>query len=597
MKILFNKTIFISLMVLMTIFIACKKSYLDTGALGTVSATTLSTKDGVNGLLIGAYSLLDGKDVAGVSNWVYGGVASDDAHTGVEANLVNGAISPIENYTVNASSNPLNGKWGSLYAGIQRANEVLRILPKVPSAGLGSLTDDERKQVEAEAIFLRGVYHLEAAKIWRNIPYVDETISFANGNFNVPNTNTVWSFIEADFQRAAENLTDIKTEVGRANKWAAKAFLAKTYMFQNKFAEAKPLLEDIILNGVTSSGAKYALVNFADNFNPAKKNGPESVFAVQMSVKDGANGLNGRSSDQLNFPIQGPSTCCSAYQPSFSLVNSFKTDTNGLPLIYSFNDADITNDQGLSSSDPFVPYDGPLDPRLDYTVGRRGIPYLDWGIHPGQSWIKQQSLGGPYSPIKNLYYQSQASTSVEGDHNTYTSNNYTMIRFADVLLWAAEVEVEVGSLSQAEAYVNLVRARAANPEGWVKKYIDDQNPLAGFTDVPAANYVIGLYAGQFEQGGKDFAREAVRFERKLEFAMEGHRFFDLQRYNDQQPGYMSDVLNAYILHETSIPGYNFEYMKNAQFVQGKNELFPIPQSQIDLSMEKGSPTLVQNPGY
>ncbi len=100
----------------------------------------------------------------------------------------------------------------------------------------------------------------------------------------------------------------------------------------------------------------------------------------------------------------------------------------------------------------------------------------------------------------------------------------------------------------------------------------------------------------FSSQGQEYSRKAVRFERKLEFAMEGHRFFDLQRY-DKGTGYMADVLNAYIQHETSIPGYNYQILKGAKFTKGTNELYPIPLPQIDLSVQNGTKTLKQNPGY
>lgn len=577
---------------------SCKKEYLDVGAIGSTSEETLANKVGVNGLLTGAYSLLDGWGVAGSTyyfigpeNWIFGGVTSDDAHTGTEA----GALPPmtsVESYNYDASMLPFNHKWIVLYAGVQRANDALRVLAKVPS---GILTDAETLQIKAEATFLRAVYHMEAAKLWENIPYIDETISYANGNYNVANTGPIWTKIEADFKFAADNLTATKSEVGRANKWAAKSFLAKTLLFERKFTEAQPILADIIANGVTSKGEKYALVNFADNFNPSKKNGPESVFAVQMSVNDAATYQNGNIGASLNFPMGGPATCCGAYQPSFSLVNSFKTDaTTGLPLIDTFNNSDINHDLGIESSQPFTPYAGTLDARLDYTVGRRGIPYLDWGNHPGKAWIRQQAVAGPYSPIKSIYYKAQqATTSYAG---RYTSNNYTMIRFADVLLWAAEVEVELSNFAKAQEYVNLVRARAANPAGWVKKYLDSANPTGGYSADPAANYKVGLYTNEFTSKGQAFAREAVRFERKLEFAMEGHRFFDLRRW-DNGTGYMADVLNAYVKHETSIANYNFVYMNGAKFTKGKHEIYPIPQAQIDLSVSNGTAALKQNPNY
>src|SRR5690606_34354275 len=115
-----------------------------------------------------------------------------------------------------------------------------------------------------------------------------------------------------------------------------------------------------------------------------------------------------------------------------------------------------------------------------------------WGLHPGMAWIRQQNTGGPYSVIKNIAWQARKDTDRQ---NAGTNNPYNMIRYADVLLWAAEVEAEIGSLSEAERLVNMVRARAANPQGFVKKYIDNNEPLKGFKDEPAANYKIGLYTG------------------------------------------------------------------------------------------------------
>jgi hypothetical protein len=592
----FNYLLLITCLALVATTNSCKEEYLEINALGATGESTLANKAGVKGLLTGAYSLLDGWGVpnttyyfVGVSNWIFGGVTSDDAHTGTQASALP-PMESVESYNYDATMAPFNNKWMVLYAGVQRANDVLRVLAKTTDP---SMSAEEAKQIKAEAIFLRAVYHLEAAKLWENVPYLDETVSYSNGNYNVGNTTPVWPKIEADFKFAAENLSAAKAEVGRANSWAAKAFLAKTYLFQDKYTDAKPVLEDIIANGVTASGAKYALVNYADNFNPSKKNGPESVFAVQMSVAETYQ--NGNYGDALNFPMGGPATCCGAYQPSFSLVNSFKTDAEtGLPLIDTFNDSDVKNDQGIESSTPFTPYVGTLDARLDWTVGRRGIPYLDWGVHPGKAWIRVQSVAGPYSPIKTIYYQAAAATT--SAFSRWTSNNYTMIRFADVLLWAAEVEVEIGSLDKAQSYVNMVRARAANPAGWVKKYVDTASPLKGFTNEPAANYKVGLYTNQFVSKGKEFAREAVRFERKIEFGMEGHRFFDLRRW-DNGTGYMANLLNAYVKHETSIAGYDFTYMKGATFKKGKSELYPIPQAQIDLSVVNGNSVLKQNPNY
>ena len=587
--------------------ISCKR-YLEIPPTGVLSNNVLSTKAGVDGLLVGAYSLLRGYNPAvpndgvrqwtqAASNWIYGSVVADDAHKG-SVSYDQPEIASMESYNTTPVNTYLNDKWISLYAGVQRSNDVLRILPLVKD---GSLTTEQAKQIDAEAHFLRGFYLLELAKMYRNVPFIDEKVTYSAGNGNVANTDPIWPKIEADFKIAIAALPNAQAQPGRANLWAAKSFLAKTYMFQHKYTDANLVLKDIITNGVTASGVKYSLGNYADNFNPSTKNGAESVFAVQFTVHDGGNGLNGNSGDLLNFPAGGPATCCGFFQPSFSFVNAFKTDAiTGLPLFDTYNNADLKNDQGLVSSDPFVPTTETVDSRLDWTVGRRGIPYLDWGIHPGKSYITTQDEGGPYSPIKNVYYNAQqAATSDNGGGwapGQASSNNYNVIRFADVILWAAECEVEIGSLAQAETYVNLVRARAANPAGWVHTYIDNATPTKGFTNIPAAKYTVGLYSGQFTVKGQAYAREAVRFERRLEFGMEGHRFFDLQRY-DNGTGYMADVLNAYIQHELKVPKFNPVIFVGATFKKGKTEIYPIPQIQIDLSNGGGAQVLKQNPNY
>jgi len=615
------KSVLLVTLILLTISYSCNKD-LTKPAPGALSSAVLATKAGVDGLLIGTYALLNmnsGVAAVGgsawggaVSNWHFGGIASDDANKGSNSTDQPDAAT-IMNHTLDPNNAYVREKWAVCYDGIQRANDVLREIPLVKD---GSLAPADITEITAEAKFLRGVFELELAKIFRNVPYVDETITYVAGNYVIPNSTPIWPHIEADFTAAITTLPSIQAQVGRANKYAAEAFLAKTYMFEHKYAPAQTALKDLITNGVTSQGVKYALVPFNNNFDAAFKNGPESVFAVQSTVQDQAQGQNGNPGDVLNFPAAGPATCCGFYQPSFSLVNSFKVDpATGLPFFNTFDDVLLKSDQGVKASDSTYLPDSvtPLDPRLDWTAGRRGIPFLDWGTMPGASWARAQGDAGPYINIKNVYRKAQTATASDAFQGWAAGQsdavNFNMIRYADVLLWAAEVEVEIGSQAQAETYVNTVRARAADPTTWVKGRLTGYEVTKGFADAskpivdntkPAANYKIGLYSGQIAGGTKDFARQAVWFERKLELAMEGTRFFDLQRYDGLSggpatPGYMATTLNGYIKKNTSYDQKFFanSVLQGATFKQGKNEVYPIPQRQID--REGGQ--LKQNPGY
>lgn len=580
---------------------ACKESFLERVPVGQISGETLKTKAGVNGLLIGAYSLLDGVgagyDDHNTSIWNawLGDVGADDARKG-GGYCCQTERGEIENKKYNATNAILNDRWRLYYAGVQRANEAIRGLDNLPD---GEFTEEEATQVRAEARLIRGIFHLEAAKVWRNVPYVDETVTFSADNYRIKNDVSVWPKIEDDFKYAADNLTATKAQIGRGNKWAAKAFLAKTYMFQQKFAEAKPILEDIIANGTTSGGTHYKLIDrYGELFQPIYENNSENVFTVQMSVNDGGLGRNGNAGESFNYPgFLNPSGW--GHQPTFNLANTYKT-VDGLPMLDDWNQVDIPSDMGLDPvTDPFTPYAGPLDPRLDWVLGRRGIPFHDWGLKKDKP-----DVGGPYVQKKNTHWKKdeggKTSEVIDGWQQA-SGINYPMIRFADVLLWAAEVEVEIGDLQDAEDYVNIVRNRAANPDGFLKKYVNDNNPAAGFSNTPAANYQISPYDGEFVANGKTYARKAVHFERRLELAMEGHRFFDLQRYDALEPGYMADVLNAHMAHETAtqeaLTGFTYQIFDGANFIEGRHELYAIPQQQIDQSAEVSGPTLTQNPGH
>jgi tetratricopeptide (TPR) repeat protein len=460
----------------------------------------------------------------------------------------------------------------------------MRSIEQAKAAG-SDLTETDIKNITAETRFLRGHYYFELKRAFNNVPYVDETVDYGTGIEKVANNVDIWPKIEADLKFAYDNLPETQAQVGRANKWAAAAYLAKVYMYQKKYAEAKALYDLIVANGKTSNGLKYALVpRYADVFKASNDNNAESVFAIQAAANTGSVN-NANPEFDLNFPYNtgpnGPGNCCGFFQPSFEMANSYRTSAAGLPLLDgSYNSAanELKTDMGIKSDQAFTPDAGPLDPRVDHAIGRRGIPYLDWQDHPGNDWIRNQPNGGPYSPKKYAYYRTDRGSLQDNSSWTpgYTAVNYTIIRYADVLLMAAEAEVEVGSLAKALEYTNLVRQRAANPAGFVMR-----------GSAPAANYVIAPYpASAFAT--QALARQAVRFERKLELSGEGHRFFDLVRW-----GVAAEALNAYMTYESRKLPLPFSNPV-PRFTSGKNEVWPIPQQEIDLV---GREVLKQNPGF
>jgi len=672
MKKLKTEIIVLCLLTLFTLGYSCKK-VLNQPVANSLTASLLNNKAGVDGLLIGAYSLLDGyyegqpytNYGSGISNWTYGGVGADDAYKGSTTSDQGGEnlMTGIEEHEGISTDNAyLESKWQVCYAGIQRANNVIQEVALVTD---GSEAGNIGVQAIAEARFLRGVYEIELAKIWRNVPYVDQTVTYVAGNFDVPNPGPIWSNIEADFIAAmggatpgtpGSGLPTTQTQAGRANYYAAEAFLAKAYVYDHKYTTALPLLNDLISNGKTAQGAPYALEPYQNNFNALDKNGPESVFACQMTANDGSSGQNDDAGDVLNFPGGGTYTsCCGFDVPSYNLGNAFQVDANGLPMFQitgngwpAYDNVNLPNDNGCSSTvskkwNPtgqyglftipslgdttaftlFVPPTNAVDPRLDWTVGRRGIPYLDWGLGGGEPWTRGDVVA--YTPKKNVFYEADAASTADNYGNWATeqgsADNYNIIRFADVILWRAECEVMTGALAAAQADVNTVRARAANRTSWVMDYANNANPEGGYSTTPAANYVVGMYgtpgSTSFTANGQAYALEAVMCERQLEFGMEGQRFFDLQRQDAATgtggptfapfgAGYMASVLNGYYKADnrsTAGGGANYTLTNSnstpnpvlapAKFTQGRDELWPIPLQEIQY--EKGK--LKQNPNY
>ena len=547
-----------------SVIVSCSEDFTDIDPVGSLSDASLQNATGVDLLLTGTYSVLDGIRNGGPGDdWTKSGdnwwmdVISDDAHKG-STDGDQADLYAIEIFNWGTTNPYFEGKWQALYAGANRANGVIDL---ISSSDNPADFDVEH----AQAKFLRAHYNFELTRIWGNVSYVSEE-NYANNEFNQPNSGPLWSQIESDLNFAINNLPSSRggsyNEAGRPIVSTAKAYLGKVQLYQNKFSEALGNLESVINSG------DYALAtDYFSNFRSDGENGPEAIFAIQFSASGGLS-QQGNLGGTLNFNIRA-GLCCGFYQPSIDLANAFKTEA-GLPMLDTFNQTDIANDYGVNSNEAHTPHTGPLDPRIDFTVGRRGIDLNGYGPNAGKDNVRAAfgDISGPFVGKKNFYTAGDNTNIGTGGWGEQRSGiNYHIMRYADVLLMAAEAAVETGNLEKARGYVNQVRQRAINtPRA-------DSSP----------NYVIDTYNSSWTDAA--VARKAVRFERRLELGMEGHRLFDLRRW-----GNFVDVMNTYIANEARTIA---NYGAKSQAAQSKHMMLPIPLNAIDTS--EGN--LTQNPGF
>jgi len=535
---------------------ACSEDdFLQEEPIGELSPEQTLDPANVEGVIISAYSILNGQiDEATnafnspASNWSFGDVLSDDAYKGGGGTGDQNQIHQMEIYNTDPTIIDVQRKWLALYEGVNRANQAIRLL------NASEEFDSELKaQRLGEMRFLRGHFYFELKKIYNQIPYLDETAESIE-DYNVSNTalssEQLWQKIEEDFQTALTTLPDTQADPGRPTKMAAQAYLTKTYVFQNKWSEANAAADEVINSG------QYSLMeNFRDVFLPENDNGPEVIFAIQHSINDGSpRNFNGSIGDRLTPPGGPFYPQYGFHRPTQNLINAYKTNAEGLPVL---NNVDVTEDD-------FV------DPRLDHSMARPGIPYLDLDSLYRESWARDLATYGPYGPKKRVV--SANSSSYLPVWPYVNALNYYVIRYADLLLWKAEAAIELGDLETGRQYINQVRERAMNSEPVMM--------LDG--NAPAANYLVQPYTSF---AGYDEAIAALRTERRLELAHEGHRFFDLVRW-----GIAAQVINDYLEVERT----RRTHLSGAQFEAGKHEYMPIPQAQIDLV---GADLIDQNPGY
>src|SRR5688500_8649303 len=577
----------------------CKESFLTDAAApqGVLDEGVRANAAGVEGILIAAYRQVDVTNGAGgfggaASNWVFGSVLSDDAYKGSDAADF-GAITDLERYQWNApgADGFLNEKWRNVYEGVSRSNATLRLLKQVVEATPAALSAADQAGIEGEAKFLRAHYMFEAYKIWGNVPYILEDDTDLRKAAE-PKA-AIGAQILADLDAAIGKLptTPRKGQVGRVTQWTAKAYKGKLQMYQLNYAGALTTLREVVTSGPYALQPSYDQV--WTGFQ-AYSNGKETIFAYQASANDGEpNGDNANFGERLNFPHSGsPFGCCGFHQPSQNMVNSFVVDAAGLPTMVNpamANTWNVDNANYNAAKTATMT----VDPRLDWTVGRDGVPFKDWGPHAA-NWIRDATFSGPYSPKKNVHEKASGAQSSVGWVNTQLNSvNIHLFRYADLLLLLAEAEVEAGTLANALTLVNQVRTRAAakaqgpgTAEANIAVAINDPS-------ITWAKYTIGNYPAFPSQA---YARAAVRAERKIELALEGHRFFDLKRW-----GVLEQVLNDYINGGTTAGGgiekNRRNYLAGAAPVQARHYNFPIPSTQLQLSTVNGEARVPQNTGW
>ncbi|NDV96867.1 RagB/SusD family nutrient uptake outer membrane protein [Dysgonomonas sp. 521] len=526
---------------------------LDETPQGILSEEQVKNPQQADGLVTAAYSSLgnDHYDTP-FSLWPYGTIRSDDAYKG--GGDIND-IAAFHFYEINTGTmtdfGEADGLWFLCYKSISRANTALSVLKSV------SESDFALKNTRmGEMYFLRGHFYFMLKVVFGHIPFVDEDLPIDEYD-NVPNTlsnDEQWAWIAEDFKKAYDLLPENQSEIGRANKYAAAAYLSKAYLYKAYRQDEKNNVTGIDTNDlgevlkyteVVLSSGKYGLESdFAYNFLPgSSENGKESLISVQYSKDDGT--MFGRLNwgDVLSLP-QGLG-CCDFHKPSQNLVNAFKTD-KGLPMFDNFDDANYSADRDAS------------DPRLFHTVA---LPDFPFKYNPDliyvNEWNRNPNVYGYYASLKENVDPS-CDCFVNIDPFYGNTKNRALIRYADVVLFRAEALIELGRQGEALPLINQIRERAQKSVDYVSY---------------APNLNISLYIpGTNCTWNQDFARQALRWERRLEFAMEGSRFFDLVRW-----GIAANVMSDFFKTESN----RISYYKNAQFTKNKNEYIPIPQKQIN----------------
>ena len=477
-------TILKALLLLITISltISCSKEFINEDAPYSIdSENYFNSEADYSKALIGAYDMLQSSYI----NVMLGEIASDNTLSGGESATDVIGIQQIDEMTHTSVNPNLKDIWNWMFAGVQRCNYIMEFKDK---------TDFPNKnQVIAETRFLRAYYHFELVKFFGGIPLNGDKRFNVNDEKSIPRSSTsaVYASIELDLQYAIDNLNPVAGQSGRATKGAAQALLGKVYLYQNKFVESASTLESLIASN------SYSLVtNYNSIFENAGENNAESVFEIQYTDVEGASfGCLQCSEGNVAVGFNGIRNYAG---PLFDSGYSFNVPTQ--EAYSAFETGDNRRDVAILNI-------------VTWAASNTGVSY---------------GTGYKHTGFFNRKYIARQGDANVGDQNLTNPNNYRSIRYADVLLMAAEANSRSGNNAKGQEYLNKVRDRA----------FGDTNHRISVTGQALTDFIWN--------------------ERRLELLGEGHRFFDLVR-TGKAAG------------------------KITGFTANKNEIFPIPFEEIQFS--------------
>lgn len=491
---------------ILSLNLSCSDSFTDrTPAYSIDSENYFNSPEDYNYALIAVYDILQSTYV----NVMLGEIASDNTLCGGESATDVPGFQQIDDMNHTAVNPNLKNVWDWMFAGVNRANYILEFQDKLDFEG--------KESIIAQTRFLRAYFHFELVKWFGGIPMKGDARFAVGDETSIPRSTPqeVYASIEADLLYAIDHLSVTPQEQGRVTKGAAQALLGKAYLYQGKYAESSAVLETLIQSGTYSLVADYNTI-----FENAGENGPESVFEVQYTDAEGA-GFGCLQCSEGNVAV-GFNSPRNFDGPTFFSGYSFNIPTQ--EAYDAFEPGDNRRDVAILDIQAFADAN-PNWENAAYLAGNgpKGVLY---------------GTGYEHTGYFNKKYTSRKDYQQLGDNKLTNPNNYRSIRYADVLLMAAEAFNRSGNDQKAQQYLNMVRQRA---------FGDSNHNITSTGD--------GLY-------------DRILAERRLELVGEGHRFFDLVRTGKAA---------------SEIDG----------FTTGKNEVFPIPYEEIQFS----NGNWPQNPGY